>query len=61
MAQSPFIVGKNLHGHHLKLLTRRGDLLLVLIVTFQLRSEEEPICSPVEYLHKRFDWSFIKN
>jgi hypothetical protein len=55
MTPSPSMVGKNLHGHRLELLARYGDLLLVLIVTFQLRPEVKLVCSPVKYLHKRFD------
>jgi hypothetical protein len=41
------MVGKNLHGHHLKLLARHGDHLLVLIIPFQQRSEAETVHSPV--------------
>jgi hypothetical protein len=61
IAPSPFIVGKNLHGHHLELLACHGDLLLVLVVTFQLRLEAEPVHFLIKYLHKRFDRGFIKN
>jgi hypothetical protein len=49
------MVGKNLYGYRLELLACYSDLLLVLIITFQLRAEAEPVCSPVKYLHKRFD------
>jgi hypothetical protein len=52
---SPSMVGKNLYGYRLELLACYSDLLLVLIITFQLRAEAEPVCSPVKYLHKRFD------
>jgi hypothetical protein len=55
MTPSLSMIGKNLHDHRLELLARYSDLLLVLIVTFQLRPEAEPVCSPVKYLHKRFD------
>jgi hypothetical protein len=29
------VVGKNLHGHHFKLLAHLGNLLFILIITFQ--------------------------
>jgi hypothetical protein len=60
-APSPSVVSKNLLGHHFKLQVRLSNLLLILIITFQLRSEMELVCCPVKYLHKRFGWSFIKN
>jgi hypothetical protein len=40
---SPSMVGKNMHGHHLKLLTRDADKLLVLVITFPLRPEAEAV------------------
>jgi hypothetical protein len=36
MAPSPSVVGKNLHDHHIKLQECIGNLLLILITTFQL-------------------------
>jgi hypothetical protein len=32
-----------------------------LMIPFQLRPEVEPMYSSIEYLHKRFDWTFVKD
>jgi hypothetical protein len=41
--------------------SRDSNLLLVLIIIFQLRQKTEPKRSPIEYLHERFNQRFIKN
>jgi hypothetical protein len=61
IAKSSSVLDEDLHGHSLKFQTRLGDLFLILIIIFQLRPETEPMCSPAECLHKRFNWGFIKD
>jgi hypothetical protein len=36
---------KNLHSHRLQLPARHSDIILVLVVIFQLRPETELVCS----------------
>jgi hypothetical protein len=55
------MVGEDLHGPCLQVLTSRRDRFFILVIPFQMGPESKLICFSVEYLHKSFSWEFIKD